>query len=115
MFTTPVFDKRSSQIIAASITPYIASSNISNSNDWGIPIYEASSTDKTYFVKETTGWFGDAGIYPFKIPGAAKPSIGSDHHMVVIDRAKNAELNLWAAEFDGTNWSAGTRSITPIG
>ncbi|MGH2726701.1 MAG: hypothetical protein ACRDKS_06965 [Actinomycetota bacterium] len=48
----------------------------------------------------------------FRIPAGARPTTGSDHHLVVIDGAK--ELDMWRASYDSSSdtWSAGARYVT---
>jgi hypothetical protein len=96
-------------MIATSIAPYVSCANFANGDDWGISLINASSTDKTYTL--THPLYFDTGPMSFKIPAGAKPSTGSDHHLVVIDHTR--ELDLWDAHYDpGTDtWRASSYFI----
>ena len=102
-------DPHSDEIIRTAILPYAAQSAFSNGDDWGISLVHASATDKRYTIVCTL--YYDTGPVSFRIPKGARPTTGSDHHLVVIDG--DQELDMWAAVYDKNKdaWSAGARFI----
>jgi hypothetical protein len=102
-------DLNSAAIVHASIVPHGRLAAFSNGDDWGIGLVYASPSDKTYTVACTL--YYNTGPVSFKIPKGAKPTTGSDHHLVVIDQ--DHELDMWDAVYDESKdiWSAGGRFI----
>jgi hypothetical protein len=103
-------DPGSSAMVARSIVPYAGSANLTNSPDWGIPIFQADSSSQRQSVGCTRYWCNVA-VPPFPIPAAAQPSSGSDGHLVVLDGA-GGELDAWTADHGSDGWSAGVRGVT---
>ena len=108
--TAAAVDVGSAEMIATSITPYVGLANFANTDEWGVSLVYASPRDKVYTLTKPT-WYDDGPI-SFKIPAGAKPSTGSDHHLVVVNGSQ--ELDLWDAQYNGSNdtWWAGSRFIT---
>jgi hypothetical protein len=102
-------DPNSAAILATSISPYVATSNFANSNAWGISIVHASPTDRTYTIQKRVYYVN--GPISFTIPAGARPTEGSDHHLVVINGGQ--ELDLWRASYNAASdtWSAGSAFI----
>jgi hypothetical protein len=67
-----------------------------NSEDYGHPIYYASSSDPLYTV-HCTQWTDGCDIdgMTVRIPSDARPASGSDAHMVVIDQEAGWEYDFW--------------------
>ena len=97
-------------MVQGALSGYASNANFANTDAWGVPIVFASSTDKLYNVGCTKYDCGTS--ISFRIPRGAKPTTGSDHHLVVVDGSK--ELDMWEAVYDSTNdsWSAGSRYVT---
>ena len=103
-------DPNSAAMVQGALAAYASNANFANTDAWGVPIVYASSSDKLYNVGCTKY---DCGTQiSFRIPLGAKPTTGSDHHLVVISGDK--ELDMWEAVYDSTNdsWSAGSRYVT---
>jgi hypothetical protein len=103
-------DAGSASMVARAIVPYAGSSNLTNSPDWGIPIFHAHDSSQRQSVGCTRYWC-DVAVPPFPIPAGAQPSSGSDGHIVVLDSA-GAELDAWTAQHGSDGWSAGVRTVT---
>jgi hypothetical protein len=108
--SSPAIDSGSASMVQAALVAYRSNSNFANTDSWGIPIVYARSTDKTYSVACTKYDCGTS--ISFRIPAGAKPTTGSDHHLVVIDGDK--ELDMWGAVYNSTadTWSASSRYVT---
>jgi len=103
-------DPNSDAMVQGALVGYRSNANFANTDSWGIPIVYARTGDKTYNVACTKY---DCGTpISFRIPAGAKPTTGSDHHLVVIDGDK--ELDMWGAVYSsGTDsWSASSRYLT---
>ncbi|MGA2962343.1 MAG: Ig-like domain repeat protein [Candidatus Korobacteraceae bacterium] len=109
---SPTIDPNSSNMIATAISAYASNAILDNDNNWGISYVYASSTSKTYTVACTEYCTGD--IIKFPIPSGAKPNLGSDHHLTVINGTQ--ELDMWEASYNSRagTWSAGVRTVTNI-
>lgn len=108
----PAIDPNSAAMVQASLTNFGSNANFANTDGWGIPIVYASATDKEYTVG--CSYFDCGTTVKFRIPAGAKPTTGSDKHLVVIDLAKGLELDMWRAEYNAATdtWQAGSRYIT---
>ena len=107
----PKVVKRSAAMIARSLLPFVGSANLANSLDWGIPIVRASVSDPVRRVGSFRWSYDRAYATPLvRIPDDARPSTGSDHHLVVLDGGR--ELDMWVARQrpDG-KWRAGARHV----
>jgi hypothetical protein len=67
-----------------------------NDDDYGHPVYYASPSDPVYTI-HCTQWTSSCGIEGMRvrIPAAARPTSGSDAHMVVIDQENGWEYDFW--------------------
>lgn len=76
---------------------------------YGIPVYNATSSNFTYSVRCTRRW-GTCPFAPFlvPIPDNALTSTGTDHSMVVIDSATNRVYEFWKAHRAHTMGCIGT-------
>jgi hypothetical protein len=112
---TPRLAKGSAAMVGRSIVPYRGGANLTTSDTWGIPVVTARASDRPRRVS-LFGWAPDARRTPvsFRIPDAARPSAGSDHHLTVIDGSR--QLDLWVAvrQPDGS-WKAGGWAIMDRG
>jgi hypothetical protein len=97
-------------MVQAALVAYKSNANFANTDSWGIPIVYARSTDKLYNVACTKYDCGTS--VSFRIPAGAKPTSGSDRHLVVIDGDR--ELDMWGATYTSSNdsWSASSRYVT---
>lgn len=109
---SPTIDPNSSNMIAFAILASASKAVLNNDNNWGMSYVYASSTSKTYTVACTKYCTGDTIKFP--IPAGAKPNLGSDHHLTVING--NQELDMWQASYNASKntWSAGERTVTDI-
>ena len=108
--SSPAIDANSSAMVQAALVAYKSNANFANTDGWGIPIVYARSSDKLYNVACTKYDCGTS--VSFRIPAGAKPTTGSDHHLVVIDGDK--ELDMWGAVYNASHdsWSASSRYVT---
>jgi hypothetical protein len=105
----PSIDPESTAMVNYAILPYASRAVFSNGDDWGIGLVTAARPDKIYTVACLL-YYCD-GPVSFRIPKGATPTIGSDHHLVVVDRTE--ELDMWDASYDAASdtWSAGSRFV----
>ena len=73
-------DPNSTAIVFRSLAHYASSSSIATSDDWGRPIAYANALTTRYSVR-CTRFDCDTSV-TFRIPRYARPSNGSDHHLV---------------------------------
>ena len=105
-------DPNSTAIVSRSLAHYASSSSIATSDDWGRPIAYANALTTQYSVR-CTRFDCDTSV-TFRIPRYARPSNGSDHHLVVVDQSSNEELDMWLAAYNPKTdaWSSGGRFVT---
>jgi hypothetical protein len=103
-------DPGSAAIVASALVAYAEGSSFTNTDNWGYPIVYADANSKMYDIGCTQN--GCSTPISFRIPAGAKPNLGSDGRLVVIDGDK--ELDMWQASYDPTTdtWTAGSRAIT---
>lgn len=107
----PALDPASSATVAAAITPYAASANLSDDDAWGIPIVSADAQSPSFDVACQYYWCqNDFGALP--IPAGAQPNTGSDGHLVVLEPS-GSELDMWIGQHTAGGWSAGERWVEP--
>jgi hypothetical protein len=106
----PVLDPSSDAIVGRAVLPYASSANFSDDDDWAIPIVAADAGTATYDVGCDLYWC-DKDWGPFPVPAGAQPSLGSDHHLAVVDPG-GREMDMWLARRAGAGWSAGLRWLT---
>lgn len=107
---SPPIDPNSAAMVQASLVAYKANANFANTQAWGVPIVYSRNTDPLYEVGCTR--YDCGNDIKFHIPLGAKPTTGSDHHLVVVNLDTMEELDMWIATFDGSHWSAGSRYVT---
>ena len=70
-------------------------------DDWGHPLYFAHPFDPEYRIHCThnVDW-GTCAVEgaTVRIPAAARPATGSDHHLAVIDQSTGWEYDLWLVQ-----------------
>jgi len=111
---SPRVAPNSDAMVATSLLPYAGNANFANSDWWGISIVNARSSDPWRSVGVFDwGWGADIAQPATRIPDGAAPTLGSDHHLAVIDGDR--ELDMWVAaqQLDGS-WMAGARAVTSI-
>jgi hypothetical protein len=109
---SPTIAPNSAAMVAKSLLPYRQNANFANSDWWGIPIVDAKASDPLRQVGVFDWGYGaDIAVPALHIPDSAQPTLGSDHHLVVLDGDREGDL--WVAErqADG-QWLAGARSAT---
>jgi hypothetical protein len=116
-FNTPVgasprIASNSAAMVSASLLNYRSSANFANSDDWGISIVNAKSSDPLRSISVASWGYGaDIAQPAVRIPNGAQPTSGSDHHLVVLDGG--TEMDMWVGyeNADGS-WGAGARAAT---
>jgi hypothetical protein len=109
--SSPRVADNSAAMVTKSLLPYVGSANFANSNDWGISIVSARPTDPERSVGVFDWGYGaDIPQPAVRIPDGAQPTLGSDHHLVVLDGDR--ELDMWVAEQQGDgSWLSGCRTV----
>jgi hypothetical protein len=99
----------STAMVASSITPYAQTSDLTDSDAWGIPVYYSNAGTQAYSPKCLLYWCNVSVGTP-QIPADAQPSTGSDGHLAVLSDNGSEEFDMWQAQFDTTtmNWQAST-------
>ena len=102
-----MIDVNSSAIVQTGLVAYKANANFANTDAWGVPIVFAKPTDTLFSIGCTK--YDCTTSVSVRIPAGAKPTTGSDHHLVVIDGTK--EVDMWIATYlpDTNLWTAGSR------
>jgi hypothetical protein len=67
--------------------------------DWGMPVYRSKASDP--LVRITSG----GHTVRFHIPAKARPMVGDDAALTVIDRSTNQVVGLFGAHVSGGKWS----------
>jgi hypothetical protein len=109
---SPAIAANSAAMVAKSLLPYRQNANFANSDWWGISIVDARASDPLRQIGVFDWGYGaDIAVPSLRIPDSAQPTLGSDHHLVVLDGDREADM--WVAErqADG-GWMAGARAAT---
>lgn len=109
---SPKIAPNSAAMVSKSLLPYRSNANFANSDWWGISIVDAAASDPLRQIGVFDWGYGaDIAVPAVHIPNSAQPTLGSDHHLVVLDGDREADM--WVAErqADG-NWLAGARVAT---
>lgn len=102
----PAIHPDSSAIIAKAVVGAPARV-LANSDEWGVSLTTAKSTDPLNTVS-TDQYGANYNPGPFRIPANAKPTTGGDHHLAVV--YGNYELDQWVARrVNATSWVSGSR------
>lgn len=75
--------------------------------DYGVPLYEVTTSAPLVQVKDKYGWWG-GGYSGVPMPANATPAVGTDHHLSIWDIPNHTLYEFWemVKNPDGT-WSAG--------
>jgi hypothetical protein len=104
---SPSLDPSSAAIIAYAIESGGQRANLSNNQDWGIPIVTAEEhSDRSKVGCTLYGCF--RGVGAVHIPAGAQPNGGSDHHLVVL-QPDGTELDMWVGLHTSNGWTASAR------
>jgi hypothetical protein len=109
----PAIDPNSAAMIARAARAGLGYANLV---EFGIPVYEATSSTPRQSVRCTITNWGPCpfGASPRPIPADAKPSAGSDGAMVVLDRTAGTVDEYWQAAPAGTGWTTSWGAINSL-
>jgi hypothetical protein len=109
----PTTDDSSAEIVQHSLVADAATANLANTDQWGIALAYANTADRNYTVGCLR--YGCQTPVSFRLPGLTRPTIGSDHHLTVVDPSGTSELDMWLAAHDrqADRWTAGSRYVIP--
>ncbi len=112
---SPALDPSSAAMVAASLVAYRSVATVNNDDTWGMPVAYSAPTDEVQPIACLL--FNCETPVSFRMPSYARPNLGSDGHLAVIDPSTGQELDLWKGAVDPETgaWSAGGRSATDIG
>lgn len=105
-------DPNSAAMIAKAIVPYASGANFANTDKWGVGLAFADAGSTTYSISCLL--YGCSRAVSARVPLYARPALGSDAHLAVIDPASGIELDMYKASYDAAAdaWSAGSRYLT---
>ena len=100
----PAIDPNSAAMVARVSRAGLGYANLV---EFGIPVYEATPSTPRYQVGCTVTDWGPCPFAgsPRPIPTDARPSVGSDGAMVVIDRTAGTIDEYWQAHRSGSGWA----------
>lgn len=83
---------------------------------YGVPIYEATPSSPLVTVRCTITEWGPCPFdgSPRPMPAAARPSVGDDGAMVVVDRTAGTIDEYWQAAPAAAGWTASWGAINPL-
>lgn len=86
-------------------------------SNWQHPIYWAKSSDPTYKISASCGGSPAATSCPttVQIPNGARPALGSDGHLSVIQPDGHTEVDFWQVSSSGALSGGGTISASNYG
>jgi hypothetical protein len=97
---TPLVRADSAAIVAR-VLGFGAATNLvagtaGTTSDWQHPTYYPQAADPLFTLHCTETW-GTCAIegMTVRVPDAARPAAGSDHHMTIVDQATGWEYDLW--------------------
>lgn len=110
---TPAVDRRSAAMVARVSRAGLGYANLV---EFGIPVYEATASTPRRPVRCTRSDWGVCPLAasPRPIPSNARPSVGSDGAMVVIDRASGRIDEYWQARRSGDGWTASFGAVNSL-
>jgi hypothetical protein len=88
--------------------------------DFSIPLFYASPGAPTVDVVCDLGGLGFSGNQgenahaQIPIPAGAAPDPESDHHLLIVDRAKNIEWGMWNVVKSGASWHCGVGATADL-
>lgn len=101
--TSPRLDPGSSEMVR-----YLAGKRgrvIANLYDYGIPIFRATPTTPGVPVRCTKPWGPcDLERRPIPVPAHARPNVGYDGVLVVVDQARDRSYEFWQARKTADGW-----------
>ena len=100
----------SATIISNSLVRFASTANLVNSPEHGYPIAYADPATASFPIGCTQ--YDCQTKVSFRIPAYARPNIGSDGHLVVLNPSTGQELDMFAAT---CCWTAGSRYVTSMG
>jgi hypothetical protein len=104
---SPSLAPNSQEMVSQAFENYSSNANLSNSDSWGIPIYNASDQSSSYDVG--CQYYGcDTAFGSVHIPTYAQPQFGSDGDLIVFQPGGN-EFDMWLGQHTATGWTTGTR------
>ncbi len=92
-----------------------------NIDEFSIPLFYATATTPTIEVVCDLGGSGFSGNdgsnarAQIPIPAGAAPDPAGDHHLLIVDRARNLEWGMWNVVKDGTRWRCGLGATADLG
>lgn len=107
-------DPDSKLMVERALVAHADRANLAKSDRWGGALAYANPQTRRYSVA-CLRYGCDVDPPPFPIPSYARPELGSDAHLTVLDPQSGNELDMWEAERrqDGS-WAAGTRVVMPF-
>jgi hypothetical protein len=104
---SPTVESNSPEMVAQAFENYSSNANLSNSNSWGIPVYNAADQSTSYEVG--CKYYGcDTNFGSVHIPAGAQPQWGSDGDLIVFQPGGN-EFDIWLGQHTDSGWTTGTR------
>ncbi len=109
----PAIDPNSAAMIARAGRAGLGYANLV---EFGIPVYEATPSTPRQSVRCTITDWGPCPLAgsPRPIPANAKPSVGSDGAMVVLDRTAGTVDEYWQAAPAATGWTTSWGAINSL-
>lgn len=109
----PALDPRSAAMVARVARDGLGYANLV---EFGIPIYDATSSTPRQTVRCTITDWGPCpfGTAPRPIPTTARPSVGSDGAMVVVDRTAGTIDEYWQAAPATGGWTASWGAVNQV-
>jgi hypothetical protein len=111
--SAPVIDPNSAAMVARAGR---AGMGFANLVEFGIPVFEATSTTPRQPVRCTVTDWGPCpfGAGPRPIPADARPSAGSDGAMVIVDRTAGTIDEYWQAAPATNGWTTSWGAINAL-
>jgi len=91
-----------------------------NISGFSVPLYFVDSSTPTHTVTCDLGGQGFSGSNGMNatasvpIPAGAEPDPQSDHHLLIVDKARNLEWGMWATEHNGSTWTCGVGATADL-
>ncbi len=98
--SNPALDPNSSQWISQ-LAPHTQWSNLSDTADWGIPVYQAAASDPVYTMPTLTSYHVAPVHWQVRIPADAQSSRGSDHIVEILEPDGHTDVDFWGFQWVG--------------
>ncbi|MFM2420668.1 MAG: hypothetical protein RL385_5391, partial [Pseudomonadota bacterium] len=91
-----------------------------NISGFSVPLYFVDSSTPTHTVSCDLGGQGFSGSNGMNatasvpIPAGAEPDPQSDHHLLIVDKARNLEWGMWATQHSGSSWTCGVGATADL-